>query len=56
MNVAVAGGIQPYTKYVWNNLPLGCGPAETETAILICTPSAAGDYTISVTVVDSAGN
>lgn len=45
-------GTPPYS-YSWSGLPPGCAGANADT--LTCTPTAAGSYSIDVTVTDSAG-
>jgi hypothetical protein len=51
-NVTDANGTTPYT-YAYSGLPTGCITANTPS--LSCTPSAAGNATITVTVRDSVG-
>ncbi len=46
------GGVPPYT-YVWNNLPPGCVSASTTN--LLCTPTGAGIFRVSVSITDSTG-
>jgi DNA-binding beta-propeller fold protein YncE len=43
----------PPLSYAYPSLPTGCAAANR--AILNCTPSAAGNYSISVTVTDASG-
>ncbi len=50
--VVVSGGTAPLT-YSYAGLPAGCTSANTSR--LTCTPSAAGDFTVVVTVVDAVG-
>jgi outer membrane protein assembly factor BamB len=52
INVTAAGGFLPYT-YAYSGLPNGC--ASQNTSSLLCTPSASGNYTVSVMVSDPAG-
>ncbi len=49
-----SGGSSTYTTYRWNGLPTGCVTANT--AALLCLPTAAGSFSVSVTVNDSNGN
>jgi hypothetical protein len=53
LSVSVVGGTAPYS-YVYTGLPSGCATANAST--LTCTPSATGDWPISVLVTDSAGH
>lgn len=46
------GGVPPYT-YVWNGLPPGCVSASTTN--LICAPTGAGTFRVSVSITDSTG-
>ena len=52
LTVTVAGGISPFT-FAYSSLPAGCDSANTST--LSCTPSQAGNYSVSVRVTDSLG-
>ena len=49
---AVAGGLTPYT-FAWSNLPGGC-PSADQPAIS-CTPSMAGNFSVTARVSDSLG-
>src|SRR5208282_2504706 len=51
-SVSASGGYGSYT-YTWTGLPVGC--SSSDTPLISCSPSLAGNYTISVTVVDSTG-
>ncbi len=51
--VSVSGGSGVY-NYVWNGLPTGC--ASSDSAVLACRPTAGGNFTMSVSVVDSRGD
>ncbi|MCI4372190.1 MAG: hypothetical protein L3K02_00880, partial [Thermoplasmata archaeon] len=53
LSVQVFGGVSPYT-YSYSGLPAGCSTANVSQ--LNCTPTAAGTFSPSVNVVDSAGN
>ncbi len=52
LNVTVSGGTSPY-QYVFLGLPAGCLSSSVRS--LLCTPSVAGNYSLSVTVSDSGG-
>ncbi len=52
LSVAVSGGTPPYT-YVYTGLPPDC--ASTDASSLHCIPTSPGNFTIRVTVTDSAG-
>lgn len=49
LNVSVVGGSPPYS-YAYAGLPAGC-PTQ-DTASLVCTPTTAGNFTVTVTVTD----
>jgi len=49
---SVSGGTGVY-RYDWTGLPTGC--TGTSAAVLVCRPSAGGNVSLGVTVVDSAG-
>ncbi|MCI4369618.1 MAG: hypothetical protein L3K09_08685, partial [Thermoplasmata archaeon] len=49
LNVTVSGGVGPFS-YDWARLPPGCHPSVT--SWLICTPSAPGNYPVTVTATD----
>ncbi len=49
--VTVSGGVAPFT-YVYSGLPTGC--ATENASSLACTPTETGDFTVGVTVADSA--
>ena len=51
---ATASGGQPYWSYTWSALPPGC--FSENVSILSCVPTAAGTYTVRVTVSDSLGH
>ncbi|MDG6913547.1 MAG: hypothetical protein JRN35_10785, partial [Nitrososphaerota archaeon] len=51
LNVTATGGTTPYS-YAYTGLPAGC--ASKNLASFTCTPSAAGNFTVTVTVTDSA--
>ena len=51
-SVSAVGGSGAYS-FLWNGLPSGCQSANKSS--LSCRPSAAGTYTISVSVIDSNG-
>lgn len=51
MLVSVTGGTGSY-QFTWNNLPGGC--ASVDTAGMWCTPTAPGNYSVTVLVRDSA--
>jgi hypothetical protein len=53
LSVTVYGGTTPYT-YNYTGLPTGCTSANAST--LACTPTAAGNFPLSVNVTDSVGN
>lgn len=53
LNAKVVGGTGPYT-YSWA-FPAAMGCASTNTALLNCTPALAGNYTVSVSIVDAVG-
>ena len=50
-NTVATGGTTPYS-YAYSGLPTSCGGGNT--ASLNCTPTVAGNYTVSVTVTDAA--
>ena len=50
--VAVVGG-SGNLRFTWNGLPPGC--SSSNSSKVTCTPSSAGTYQVSVTVVDSNG-
>jgi hypothetical protein len=52
LNVSVSGGTTPYT-FSYTALPPGCTTSNVSS--LKCTPSAYGNYTVSVTVKDAVG-
>ncbi len=52
LNASVSGGVAPYT-YQYFNLPAGCATANLSS--LSCTPTTAGNYTVTVVVTDSHG-
>ena len=52
LNVTATGGTPPYT-YAYSGLPGGCTSADASS--LSCTPRAAGNFTVEVTVSDSHG-
>ncbi len=49
-----AGGISPYT-YSWSPSGAGFGCSSSSIPSLACVPSAAGNYTVSVTMTDANG-
>ena len=49
LNVTVTGGTQPFS-YSFSGLPSGCTSASV--ASLLCTPTSAGNYSVSVKVTD----
>lgn len=51
VNMSVSGGASPYT-YTYFGLPPGC--ASVDSAVLECTPTGAGTFTITGEVVDAA--
>jgi hypothetical protein len=51
-SVEASGGAGPYS-YAWTGLPSGCVAANASS--ILCTPGAAGTWTISVTVTDANG-
>ncbi len=51
-STTVSGGSGGYT-YTWSGLPTGCALATT--ASIVCSPSAAGTYSITVSATDSNG-
>lgn len=51
--VTATGGTEPYS-YSWIELPSGCNPASDP--LVVCTPSEAGKYDISVKVTDARGD
>jgi hypothetical protein len=51
--VSVTGGTGVY-HYIWNGLPTGC--TSLSTAVLACRPTAGGNVSMVVTVIDSAGD
>ncbi len=51
--VRATGGF-PFYSYNWSGLPPGCSSADT--ALLNCTPTAAGNYSVNVTVTDAYGH
>ncbi len=51
-NSSVSGGTPPYT-YAYGSLPPGCSSSNTSS--LFCTPSKVGNYSVGLTVTDSAG-
>jgi hypothetical protein len=51
MNTVAQGGVAPLS-YAYTGLPAGC--ASKNLASFTCTPSAAGNFTVTVTVTDSA--
>ncbi len=53
LTVATTGGEAPLS-YVYTNLPPGCSGSST--ASLPCTPTSAGNFTITVTVSDPLGD
>ena len=52
LTVGAAGGVAPYT-YEYFGLPAGCSSADV--ASLICVPTQAGTYHVTVTVSDAYG-
>ena len=48
----VAGGLTPYT-FAWSNLPGGCSSANQ--SVISCTPSMAGNFSVTARVSDSLG-
>jgi len=46
----LSGGLSPY-RYAWTGLPGGC--TSTNTTTLLCVPSAAGIFSVSLTVTDA---
>ena len=54
LNATVGGDQAPYLTYVYTGLPMGC--TSSNTSSLGCTPKAAGNYSVSVSVTDSYGN
>jgi YVTN family beta-propeller protein len=50
-SVSVSGGVPPY-NYTYAGLPPGCDSLNVST--LKCVPSAAGDFTVKVVVIDSS--
>jgi hypothetical protein len=51
-SVAASSGSGGF-KYMWSGLPTGCSSNSSST--ITCTPSAVGNYTVSVSVTDSNG-
>ncbi len=51
LTVTVSGGVGPFT-FAYAGLPTGCTSANAST--LACTPADSGDFTIGVSVTDSA--
>ncbi len=52
LNALISGGV-PWFSFVWGLLPTGCKSSNQSS--LNCTPTAAGTFTVSVTVTDSIG-
>jgi hypothetical protein len=52
LGTSLSGGLPPY-RTQWVGLPPGCGTVSSNN--LTCTPSAGGNYTVTVTSTDSAG-
>ncbi len=50
LSVVASGGTSPYS-YAYTGLPKGCTTGNTKT--LLCTPSATGNFSITVTVTDA---
>ena len=48
----VAGGLTPYT-FAWSNLPGGCSSANQP--VMSCTPSVAGNFSVTARVNDTLG-
>ncbi len=53
LTVQTTGGSSPL-KYTYTGLPTGCVSASVTT--LACTPSGAGNFTVTITVTDSLGD
>jgi len=51
-SVVVGGGVRPYS-YSWQSLPAGC--SSSDSAYLICVPTAAGVSSVAVSVTDAVG-
>jgi len=51
-NVSATGG-EGALSYSYTGLPAGCYSADT--SLLSCTPTAAGNYNVTVTIIDHAG-
>ncbi len=54
LTAAPTGGSTVYTTYVWTGLPTGCSSANN--ANILCSPTTAGNYSVTATVTDSNGN
>jgi hypothetical protein len=48
-----SGGIPPY-DYLWHHLPSGCGGGDV--AEIACRPSSAGQFNVTIQVVDAGGS
>lgn len=51
-SAVASGGDAPYS-YAWSGLPTGCASEDQES--LLCVPTSAGAFSVSVTVADSSG-
>ena len=51
-STVATGGVSPYS-FAWQDLPTGCSSANASS--VSCTPTAAGAWTIAVSVTDTAG-
>ena len=52
LSANVSGGVAPLS-YNWSGLPSGCNASNAPS--MTCTPTAVGNFTVTITVIDAAG-